>query len=92
MKEALGVVVLEDLDGEGELSAELFVHLFHDHEGDVFMADTAHEGVLEHVAEGSVPDVVQEDGCLHRLGFAVEDEMPFLLKGLYRLAHQVECA
>ena len=90
MKEALGIVVLEDLDGEGELSAEFLVHLLHDHEGDVFMADAAHEGVLEHVAEGSVSDVVQQDGCLHCLGLAVEDEVPLLLERQDGLAHEVE--
>ena len=80
MEEALGVFILEYLDGKGELSAKLLVHLLHHHQRDVLVADTLDERVFQHMAERSMPDVVQEDGCLHRFCLAVEDEVPLLLE------------
>lgn len=90
MEEALGVFVFEDFDGEGELSTKLLVHLFHDHQRDVLMAHPMNEGVFEHMAERPVPDVVQEDGSLHRFCLAVEDKVSLLLQREDGFAHQVE--
>ena len=90
MEEAFGVFVLENLDGERELSAKLVIHLFHHHQRDVLMTHTADEGVFQYMTERPVPDVVQEDGCLHRFCLAVEDEVSFLLQGKDSLSHQVE--
>ena len=54
------------------------------------MRYSAHEGVFQDVRERSVADVVHQYGCLHGLGFGVEDEDAFLLERLYGFAHQME--
>ena len=54
------------------------------------MAHPLNEGVFEHVAEGPMPDVVQEDGCLHRYSLTVEDKVSLLLQREDGFAHQVE--
>ena len=54
------------------------------------MAHPMNEGVFEHVAEGPMPDVVQEDGSLHRFCLTVEDKVSLLLQREDGLAHQVE--
>lgn len=54
------------------------------------MIHSLKERVFEHVAEGPVSDVVQQDGCLHGFGLAVEDEVPLHQERLNGFAHQVE--
>ena len=62
MKELLEVFVFENLDGKSELSTEIFIHFLHDEQGDFLVIHSADDGVLKHMGEWSVPDVVQEDG------------------------------
>ena len=90
MEEALGILVLEDGNGQIEPVSEVVVDLLHHQQGDILVGDAADECVLQHMGEGAVADVMHEDGGLYRLRFRVEDELSLLLKGEDGLAHQVK--
>ena len=92
MQEAFRVFVLEDADGEGQLSVHLLVDALHQQQRDVFVRNAAHDGVLQYVRERTVPDVVHQDGGFHGFRLAVEDEVSFGGEVLYGFAHQVEGA
>ena len=90
VEEALGILVLEYLDGQRPV--HLAVDALHQQQGDVFVGDAAHDGVFQHVREGPVADVVHQDGGLDGFGFAVEDEVALGRQVLDGLGHQVEGA
>ena len=90
MEEVLGILILEDADGERELSAEVMVHLFHHHQRDVFVRDAADKRVFQYMRERPVSDVVHQDGSFNSLGFAVEYEQALVLQREDGLAHQME--
>ena len=90
VQEALGVFILENLNGECQLSVHFLVDTFHQHQGDVFVGDALHDGIFQYVGEGSVADVVHQDSGFHSFGFAVEDKVSFGGKLLDGLTHQVE--
>ena len=92
MEEVLRIQALEDADGEIQLTVEVVVDLLHHHQRDVLVRDAVNQCVLQHVREGPVPDVVHQDGGLHRFGLGVEDEDALLLQRQHRLTHQVEGA
>ena len=50
------------------------VYLVHHHERDIFVRYAVDEGVLQHMRERPVPNVVHEDGRLYCLGLALKDE------------------
>ena len=92
VEEALGILILEYLDGQRQLSVHLAVDALHQQQGDVFVGDAAHDGVFQHVREGPVADVVHQDGGLDGFGLAVEDEVALGRQVLDGLGHQVEGA
>ena len=77
VQEALGVFILENLNGECQLSVHFLVDTFHQHQGDVFVGDALHDGIFQYVGEGAVADVVHQDSGFHSFGFAVEDKVSF---------------
>ena len=91
VEEALGIFVLEDLDGKGELPFQLLVHALHEHQRDFFVRDACYDGVFEYMRERTMSYIVQEDGGLYSFGFAIEDEVAFGSKGSDSFAHQVKC-
>lgn len=90
MEKLLGVFVLENLDGEGELSTEIFVHLLHGEQGNFLMAHSADEGVFKYVGKRTVSNVVQEDGSPNSFFFRVENEVAFALEGVDGETHKME--
>ena len=90
MEKLLGVFVLENLDGEGELSTEIFVHLLHGEQGNFLMAHSADEGVFKYVGKRTMSNVVQEDGSPNSFFFRVENEVAFALEGVDGETHEME--
>ena len=54
------------------------------------MRDASDERVLQHMREGTVTDVVHQDGSLHSLCLAIKNEEALLLEREDGLTHQVE--
>ena len=80
MQETLGILVLENADGEVQLALHLAVYLLHHHDGNLLVRDARDERVFKNVGEWAVPDVVHQDGCLEGFGLGIENEDAFLLE------------
>ena len=63
VQEALGVFILENLNGECQLSVHFLVDTFHQHQGDVFVGDALHDGIFQYVGF-AVEDKVSFGGKL----------------------------
>ena len=90
VQELLGVFVLEYLDGKCELSVHFFVDTLHQHEGDILVRYALYDGVFQYMREGTVSDVMHQNGCLYCFGFTVENEVSLAGELLDSFARQME--
>ena len=73
MQELFGVLVLENLNGHCQFPMEFLVQQFHKPEAEAFVGGGFDQAVLQGVGEGSVPDVVQQDGHTYCPGLLLCD-------------------
>ena len=90
VQEAFLILVLIDAYGKVEAATELIIDLLHEHKRYLLVVYTRGDGILQHMGEGSVTDVVHEDGQLHRLGFVVGNLYALASQRLYGLGHEEE--
>ena len=89
VKEWLGVVVVENLDGQVQGTAHLFVQPPHDQGADVFVVDSLNDAVFQGVAEWAVPHVMEKDGQAGRLCLGFGDLDALVSERLDGFLHQV---
>ena len=77
MQKAFRVFVLEDLNGKTQLAVHLFIHLFHQHERNLFVRDSFYNRVFQYMRERAVSYIMQQDGSLHGLRFTIKDKIAF---------------
>lgn len=54
------------------------------------MGDAVDEGILQHMREGAMTNVVHQYGSLNRLGFTFKDEYTFLREREYGLTRKMK--
>ena len=92
MQKMLGILVGEDTYGGVQRAVHLAVDLLHHHERHILVGYALDQGVLHHVRERRMSQVVQQDSNHGAVGFLVGDGYTFLPQRSYRIAHQVHCA
>ena len=92
MKEALGVVVVENLDGHIEHAVELGIELIHDERADFLMVHPIDNAVLQRVAEGAMPHIVEKDGQTRSSVLLFGDDNALFPQGIQCLLHEKQGA
>ena len=91
VEEASRVGVVEYADSQLQTAIRFTVNLLHKKQRQMFVMHVA-EGAFGGVGEGSVSDVVEENGEFGGLAFVVAYLHPFLSQHFEGSSHQVECA
>ena len=89
VEERLGMVVVEDLNGQIQGAPHFVVQAAHDQGADIFVVHAFHNAVFERMAEGAVAHVVQEDGQARRLGLRLGDGHALVAQAVDGFLHEV---
>ena len=90
VQEVLRVLTLEDRNSQVQLPVEMTVDFFHHQQRDLLMRNIVDEGIFQDMREGTVTDIVHQDGRLDCFCFGVKDEISLLLERPHSLGHQVK--
>ena len=92
MEERLGMVVVEDFNGQIQGAPHLVVQAAHDQGADVFVVHAFHNAVFQRMTERAVTHVVQEDCQARRLGLRLGDGYALVAQAVDGLLHEVHAA
>ena len=86
------MVVIEDFNRHVKGAPKLFVQATHDERAHIFVMYALDDAVLEGVAEGAMPHVVEQDGQACAFRFFLRDGHPFVAQAVNGFLHEVHAA
>ena len=89
MQKAFRVVVAKDANSQFKPPVHIVIHPLHKHQRDVLVRHMVYERFFQHMRKRAVPNIVQQDGRQHAIGFGLCDVAPLLAQLFERLVGQV---